>query len=247
MVFRVVGGAGGQLGRGGGYGALVSGSIPVSPGDVISAVAGGAGGANTAGTSAYGNGGIAIALGGGGGGASAIYLGGKLLAVAGAGGGGQIAGSSSGEGGAKLQYPANGTGNAGQPGLDQYIVPSGSPPSAYYSMTSGGGRGTSTNGGVAGTYRGYKDSAVNGNPGNGHNGGAGVLAVSVANVGGSGGGGAGYFGGGSGAALQWAYSGTNSAISGGGGGGSNYVSDTVAGVSQSLASVAVGSVVVTYS
>ena len=56
MRFVITGGAGGQIGYQGGYGALISGSITVSPGQTISAVAGSAGGINTAGISAYGNG-----------------------------------------------------------------------------------------------------------------------------------------------------------------------------------------------
>ncbi|KYK60898.1 hypothetical protein DCS_02037 [Drechmeria coniospora] len=82
-----------------GVGGLIRGSIPVSPGQVIRAIAGGKGTGPNGGTSAYGRGGNGIpethyltGWAGGGGGASAIYLDGVLLAVAGGGGGDRYAG-----------------------------------------------------------------------------------------------------------------------------------------------------------
>ncbi|KFG79509.1 putative cell surface spherulin 4-like protein [Metarhizium anisopliae] len=246
MRFNITGGAGGQIGYQGGYGALISGSISVSPGQTISAVAGSAGGINTAGMSAYGNGGTASQGGGGGGAASALYLGGILVAVAGGGGGGSITVGTYPNG--KAYQSDSNRGNGETPGVSRVITPTGANMANYFSKAAGGSPGSASSPGVGGQYYGYATTAYVGRPGSGTAGGAGVgnPQTTSSGAGGSGGGGGGYKGGGGGASVYWNYGDGWYVIPAGGAGGSSYVSGSVSGVSQGIAASSGGSVVVTY-
>ncbi|KYK58867.1 hypothetical protein DCS_05885 [Drechmeria coniospora] len=263
MFFTVQGGAGGKATNNfpGGQGALIVGFIPVTPGQIISAIAGGMGGTSPfvsyatapGGTSAYGRGGVGLRCSGGGGGASALYLDGTLLVVSGAGGGGLTAVSSTKE-------PANpvyeihqgpSRGNAGQVGQSNYYTNHAQ--TVNISVAYGGNPGLAGSAGLGGSYAGLYSEVVVGNPGINHIGGDGVAVTSylAANGGGGGGGGGGYFGGGSGSSLfydtqnvqldKWA-------IGSGGGGGSSFTSGVLLNVSQGLSgSLTPGRIVVGYS
>lgn len=245
MQFTIIGGAGGQIGYQGGYGASISGSIAVSPGQAVLAIAGGAGGTNIAGTSAYGNGGTASNGGGGGGAASALYLGGTLVAVAGGGGGGSVTAGTS-QNGKTYQSDSN-RGSAGTQGVSRTITPVGAGFGSYFSKAAGGSPGTASSPGAGGQTLGYATTAYVGKPGSGTTGGAGIGNPQTASsgAGGSGGGGGGYKGGGSGASVYWNY-GDFYIIPAGGGGGSNYVSVNASSVSQGIAGSSAGSVVLAY-
>ncbi|KEQ90679.1 hypothetical protein AUEXF2481DRAFT_44878 [Aureobasidium subglaciale EXF-2481] len=245
--FEVVGGPGGQLGRGGGYGALVSGTIVVSPAQSIRAYAGGAGNGAAPGMGAYGNGGSAVGNGGGGGAASALYVNNDLIVVAGGGGGGTIPVSSGNFGAGNVEsftYPSSGgNGTANTPGVNYSQQNSAG---NVLATSSGGSPGTLSAAGAGGGHTGYGDQVVLGNSGNGINGGNGVITQGTSVTSGSGGGGSGYYGGGSGASSYWYAGNVGSAIAGGGGGGSSYVSGSASNIVQYPSGFTVGTIVYSF-
>jgi hypothetical protein len=206
ITVTAVGAGGGNCPTGGGEGASITATVPVSPGEaLVVAVAGPGGGcsntptvAGSAGFGGGGTGGLGSGSNGsggaGGGGASVVAPGtsspnfGEALVVAGGGGGAAGFGST-----------ANG-GNAGSPGSDGMMGAdgggAGAPPGG-----SGGAAGTGAQAGAQGS------SETGGTGGNG--------ATADSSVGGGGGGG-GYYGGGGGGG------GAVNENPGGGGGGSSY-------------------------
>ncbi|KYK56224.1 hypothetical protein DCS_08193 [Drechmeria coniospora] len=240
MKIAVGGGASDTFSYGGtvSVGGMVIGSIKVTPGQVIVAVAGGMGIGAVGGTSQYGNGragstGTRSKQRGAGGAASALYLDGTLLAVGGGGGG---------VGFGVVSWPLANLVNfaqGGNPGL--FGVPG-------------------TGGGFSGTI----SQGTNGNPGVGNNGGNGVTtgntysnsATGTTDVSVSGGSGGGYGGGGSGSAIYWVgASGGKALISAGGGGGGNFVSGLLSNTTMDYVPIVAGpgtfsgpgSVVIVYS
>ncbi len=176
LSIAAVGAAGGGwcANGGGGRGASVSGTFPVSPGEQVTVSVGGVGGVcNATPSGGIGGGGSASGYAGGGGGASSVSVGtapatpGSELLVAGGGGGASLGGGPGGDAGAAGSAPPIGT--AAQPG-------------------------TQTAGGTGGIDRsGANDNGSNG--GFAAGGGGGGLNSGL----GGGGGGGGYFGGGGGA------------------------------------------------
>jgi hypothetical protein len=177
----------------GGLGAETTGTIAVTPGEILDLKVGGSGASpylNSSASGGYPDGGAAQGnnfsqSGGGGGGSSSIWSSGTPLAIAGGGGG--VGGNNGGDGG-------GGGSNQGQNGVtsaSQYVGTS----SSYYNV--GGGGGTQSSGGRGSS------------PGSLYSGGAG----SVGDGGGGGGGGGGYYGGGGGTGD------TNVPSQGSGGGG----------------------------
>ncbi|MDW8158297.1 MAG: glycine-rich protein, partial [Bacteroidia bacterium] len=183
-------------GPNGGNGARVTGTIPVTPGQVLYIYVGGQGGCPGAGFNGGGNGqsvGGGFAPGCGGGGASDIRTGTALstrLVVA-AGGGGRGGGNTNAGGGAGGCT----TGNAG-----------------FNSFGGGGGGGTQSNGGAGGP--GWAGLGQWGQPGSLGQGGNGAPDLCF-NIGPGGGGGGGYYGGGGGGSDCW----PGGPLGGGGGGG----------------------------
>ncbi|ODA76754.1 hypothetical protein RJ55_08025 [Drechmeria coniospora] len=269
MYFKILGGGGGMAVNGipGGRGALISGHVPVTPGQSIFAVAGGMGGTgpselpaiinsmSPAGTSWYGDGGIGMHCSGGGGGASALYLDNVLLAVSGAGGGGNTAVSSTGDPSNPFDFTILGgtsLGNAGEIGRLIFLTYT-TDRTQNISVIYGGDPGTISNPGAGGIWDGNYTLVVGGNAGTGHVGGDGVVVDNYlfAVGGGSGGGGGGYFGGGSGGSLYYDSQNNVSdrwALGGGGGGGSSFLSNNVLDPSQGLppviAEITPGSVII---
>jgi hypothetical protein len=200
----------------GGPGGQVTATVPVTPGETLTILAGGAGGdadGNTAGAGGFNGGGDGGTGsedgggGGGGGGSSSVSRGNEALAIAGGGGGG---------GG----FEEGGDGGAGGgPGTDGA--------DAGDSVATGGQAGGA--GGAAGT------GDVNGTPGSP---GAGGTGASALDSGGGGGGGA-TGGGGGGGNEDEADSG-----GGGGGGGSGFGPDD--GFSANGVRAGDGEVVITY-
>jgi hypothetical protein len=235
---RAIGGAGEtalaggpfQSGAPGGAGAVVAGTLPVSPGELLY-VEVAASGFNGGGSSGFG--------GGGGGGASDVRLVGsasegsvesRLLVAAGGGGGGGAfdegsggRGGDAGASGADGQSTESGPGNAGRGG--------------------GGAAGTLTGGGAGGSRCNLPGPwwGLEGILGSGGRGGDGFGAPET----GGGGGGAGYWGGGGGEGTCL-FSGPFG-TGGGGGGGSSYVSEEASSASFGLASLSTAtSVTITY-
>jgi hypothetical protein len=227
----------------------VSGSAPVSSGDTLSLIAGGAGGTRQGGTSAFGSGGSTPAGApssqvGGGGGASALSLDGTLLAVSGGGGGGAEYHFKTNPfpAGQNVQRDSNKS-NGGEQGLGRQIISEGQ--TSYTSYAVGGSPGTSQSPGAGGRYLGSQNQAANGNAGSGRSGADGAY-VNVGNAV-SGAGGGGYFGGGSGSVMYRTFSDGWIAPTSAGGGGSNFVDSSVLDAQQGVANSAEGSVVVIFS
>ena len=216
-----VGGTGGTplpagLPQRGGPGAIVAGSLSLSPGSVLSIQVAGNGASHQGGTSAAGagGGGAGGPGAGGGGGASSVSSSSELLVVAAGGGGGggfgydavTVFGTPGGLGGA-----------AGADGTDGWANGTGI-------SAGGGGAGTSAAGGYGGS--GGTGTVVNGNPGAagsdgaGGAGGGGAIYAGAGGGGGGGGGGGLYGGGGGGQGAAGAIvNGIRTADGGGGGGG----------------------------
>ncbi|KAG2168529.1 hypothetical protein JADG_008268 [Aureobasidium aubasidani] len=244
--FTVIGGAGGaSASSAAGYGRLISGVVPVTPGQIIRAIAGGSGSIGTQGLSAYGNGGRGGANSGGGGAASALYIASDLIIVAGGGGGQGGAISSSGQNAAgDYRYPGDANnGTAGTVGKTRTQTNANG---GVLSTAGGGQPGTNSAAGAGGSTSGYSDAAVSGKSGNGHVGGDYAVTSNTDLTYTSGAGGGGYFGGGSGASSYWLASGVRSAISGGGGGGSSFVSGNVTNSTQYPSGLNVGQVVMSF-
>ncbi|MFN8242798.1 MAG: PKD-like domain-containing protein [Ferruginibacter sp.] len=224
------------IGGTGGKGASATGTLAVTPGQVLNIYVGGAGNGGIGGFNGGGNGGAmgntffggtTPGNGPAGGGASDIRVGGTALAnrvlVAGGGGGAGANGDWPG------CQPAGPAGNGGDAGLVGSDGTGGVGVNACNCGDGGGDKGTGgTNlaGGNAGGYRGSTNClranwtiGANGASGNGGNG----SAVYFNGTGGGGGGGGGYFGGGSGG------NGSDTSPGGGGGGGSSYTGGVSSG------------------
>lgn len=203
------GGAGSSYASGG-SGAYVSGTLTVTPGDVLTIVVGQGGvvPANTAATSVVGygggaGGGFTTNKGSGGGGRSAVqFPSGTDIITAGGGGG---AGGLYISGGS---YPFGGAGGAGV-GCDNYYG------SSLPANLAGGRPGTTSAGGAGGA-----GANATGATGTQFNGGAGAIGTLI----GGGGGGGGYYGGGGGGGAN--NSGLSTSRNGGGGGGASYTGYT---------------------
>lgn len=252
MNFTILDGSGGTIIGDPTAGALISGSLAVTGGQTVLAIAGGSGtqGAiGPPGSSLYGQGGTSSA--GSGGGASALLLdGGNLVVVAGAGGGGV-----SNDFLEDANYTVIGDsvqGNAGSAGESFSIVDLNQVPPAIISFVTGGGAGTAISPGDGGIRGGPEYVGVNGNPSPGSCGGDGVAIIPGFTAGASGGGGGGFFGGGSGAALyrEDEFDGNGFQLiagGGGGGGGSSFLAGFVSDMTENLlASPSGGFVRVTY-
>jgi len=232
-------GGDGATGGVGGLGSRATGTLAVTPGQVLTIFVGGTGGAPTAGFNGGGTGGNANS--GGGGGASDVRFPGAASAdrilVAGGGGGGGRAGCepntvNGGAGG-------NGDGN----GVDGATSPSG-----------GGGFGAI---GVVPGLPGIGCAGFLGSPGlagfgpAGGNGGAGqsCCCFNFASVPGGGGGGGGFLGGaggGGGSAGTIACSGNDKGGGGGGAGGTSYTGGVTAGAVTTAIQTGNGQVVLNY-
>jgi len=216
------GGASGLAsGAEGGFGAVVSGDVAVSPGETLYVEVGGAGGKGTGtgtGTGGFNGGGAGAGgesgegAGGGGGGASDLRtlprsnpasLGSRLIVAAGGGGAGGTGGSPGEMGGT-----GGGAGAAGSAG-------------GGLSHGAGGGAASTTGPGTAGA------GSPEGSPGQIGSGGSG----GVTSADGGGGGGGGLYGGGGGGAANGG--------GGGGGGGGSSAGGAVAADSSGLASVTI--------
>lgn len=220
----------GAPGGAGGLGAYATGTLAVSPGDILNVFVGGAGATPTGGFNGGANGGSQNA--GGGGGASDVRIGGTALGnrviTAGGGGGGGRAGCESsatingGNGGV-------GGGGSGANGID-------APTSG--GSAGGGFGGTISAGGNAGIGCGgfLGSPGTVGTSGNGGVGGSGQSCCCFSNgsIPGGGGGGGGFLGGGGGgggSAGTTGCSGNDKGGGGGGAGGSNDVSGVTSGSS----------------
>lgn len=202
----------------GGYGGRTTGTLAVSPGQVLSVLVGTFGVAPDA--TRYGGGGAPggpeTALGPGGGGSFVFDAGGSLLAAAGGGGGG-------GE-----KYSGGAGAGAGDNGSDGVVEPSWG---MYGSTASRGG--TQSGGGSGGQAGGANGSGPAGNfsPGNGGQGGYVQMHRNFAGAGGGGG----YYGGGGGGSFH------------GGAGGSGYAARALTNVSsQTGVQWGHGTVTITY-
>jgi hypothetical protein len=216
-------GAGGHPGSNngtGGFGATVSGTIPVTSGETLYVEVAGNGQVGTTfadggGFNGGGNSGFhALNAGGGGGGASDVRttscagscpgssssFGSRLLVAGGGGGGGADAAVNGGAGGAAGSSP-----QAGADGTDY---------SGYAgSRGRGGGAGTPTQGGTGGAGGSAGVPVGTGTDGDAGQGGSGQLTIYTQAIGGGGGGG--YYGGGGGGSGGW----NGGTVAGGGGGG----------------------------
>lgn len=184
-------------GANGGNGAVVTATIPVNPGDVITISAGGSGALGSGGYGGGGNGHITTIGGqtssGGGGGASVLSVNGIPVIVAGGGGGGN--------GGSAGNLVAGGAGGCGSGAVGT---------GSSYTLT-GGGAGSQTSGGIGGPPWGGGAFGQAGSLGQGGNG-----ANDITNGGPGGGGGGGYYGGGGGGG-DFCCAGGNGGGAGGGG------------------------------
>ncbi|MEQ1675330.1 MAG: PKD-like domain-containing protein [Chitinophagaceae bacterium] len=228
------------LGGVGGRGSRASGTLAVTPGQVLNIFVGGSGGTPTAGFNGGGTGGSANA--GGGGGASDIRFPGataadRLLVAAGGGGGGR--------GGCESNNTINGGpgGNGGANGTNGTDSPDGG----------GGFGGFGANFGAAGIgcsgFLGTPGAPAVGETGGNGGGGQSCCCFSFGSIPGGGGGGGGFFGGGGGgggSAGTTLCAGNNKGGGGGGAGGTSYLG----GVSGATLSNGVqsgnGMVVITY-
>ena len=189
----------------GGPGGYVSGSLNVTPGQVLNLVVGSGGKVYpNAGTSQYGGGGasgVGTGYNGGGGGRSAIqfFAGTDVVTVGGGGGAGPQRYDAAGNNAIGLGYGGAGGGNSG-----------GSSSAAYFIGAATGG--TQSAGGT------NTGSDYNGGSGSQYLGGTGSTQM----IGGGGGGG-GYYGGAGGGVGYWNFGANSNA--GGGGGGSSYVAN----------------------
>jgi hypothetical protein len=217
----------------GGLGAYASGSLTVTPGQVLNIFVGGQGGIPTGGYNGGGNGGDASA--GGGGGATDVRVGGITLGnrviVAGGGGGG----GTSSDGCPGVFMGGNGGVGGGGAGLNGMNSPSG-----------GGGFGGNV--GVGGAP-GMGCANFMGTAGTVPNGGDG-MTIGCSNVPGGGGGGGGYLvggGGGGGTLGTPACTGNEKGGGGGGAGGSSFTGTLTNSSTAQGFNIGNGSVIITWS
>jgi Domain of unknown function DUF11/Putative Ig domain len=261
--FTVYGAAGGQAigdeSGAGGFGAEVSGTLPVTAGTVLQVNAGQAG---QQGTTAFGGGGAGGTqsedIGGGGGGESDVRapdangdypLSAALLVAGGGGGGGDWGVSFPPPDNAPTQPPGGNGGNADAAG----VAPAANVDSCgdTFGAAAGGAAGTTTAGGAGGAggsltvAAGSSCTAVNGAGGTAGTAGTGGTGGSGNKYGAGGGGGGGYYGGGGGGggALENAFRETGAGA--GGGGGASYLGSAGTLVTDE-GSASNGKVVITY-
>jgi hypothetical protein len=231
------GGAGAGNSKPGGFGALVSADIAVTPGEVLSVLVGGNGGdaaGTTGGSGGFNNGGKGgddgqgTEGGGGGGGMSDVLVSGELfqtgVLVLAAGGGGSGGGAGSGAGG----NASDADGKDGQTGGDG-DAPGGNLPTAR-----GGGGGTTSAGGAGGASGGVAGHLAGG--------GAGTDGSGLTGGAAGGGGGAGRWGGGGGGSFTY----TGSRAGGGGAGSSTSSSTQATNTSYSRDTSGLPSITLTY-
>lgn len=215
MRFIVAGGVGGPIAVDDvdkGFGQRISGTVPVSPGQVVGLLAGGRGQAGVRsgtvtsfGGRGYGNGGNGVDGGGGGGAGSSLTVAGQLLIAAGGGGGGGEAQFTEGDGNPLTVTNDGSTGNGGGIRGRTFNIVNKSSPNVNIVTIGGGLGGTQSAPGGGGriTNAGNAENSAAGNAGSGRNGGNGKEAARASVIlGGSGGGGGGYFGAGSGG-VAW--------------------------------------------
>ncbi len=231
-----VGGPNLSVGGAGGFGALATGVLTVTPGATLFLNVGGAGGVGTGGFNGGGNSGTSN--GGGGGGATDVRIGGSTLndrvLVAGGGGGG-------GRGGCEtptLAVIGGAGGNGGANGSSGVNAPT------TGGFAGAGAGGTGTLGGVAGIgCSGFLGGpGANGVLGIGGTGGTGqnCCCFTAPSVPAGGGGGGGYFGGGGGgggSAGTAACQGNDKGAGGGGAGGTNFFSSAFTNTSITTTTV----------
>ncbi len=237
-------GANSATGGVGGKGSKTTGTLAVTPGQVLNIYVGGAASGSTGGYNGGAPGGNAAA--GGGGGATDIRISGTTpsdrVLVAGGGGGG-------GRGGCESGTVTGGAGGDGGNGVNGANAPT---PGGF----AGGGFGAiGQNGGLAGIgcggFLGQPGLAgnLNGTGGTGGNGQT-CCCFSAPSVPGGGGGGGGYIGGGGGgggSAGTVGCSGNDKGGGGGGAGGSSYTGGVSAGSTTNGVNTGNGYVVITYS
>ena len=241
------GAAGGNSAQGGagGLGGYATGTLAVTPGQVLNIFVGGQGTTPTGGFNGGGNGGNQNA--GGGGGASDVRVGGTAdanrIIVAGGGGGG-------GRAGCETNIVAGGVGGAGGGGNGA----NGTDAPTSGGSAGGGKGGTTAAAGAAGTgCAGFLGSPGSGTLGSstGGNGGAGQSCCcftfgSIPAGGGGGGGFQGGFGGGGGSAGTTGCSGNDKGAGGGGAGGTSFIGGVTGGTTANGTQLGNGLVRVCY-
>jgi hypothetical protein len=189
------GGGGGTTGPfmvpAGGAGAVVTSTLSVTPGQVLSLAVGGGGGAGANGIS-FGGGSYYTGAGGGGGGSSNVDAGSNHQIIAGGGGG---AGNTGGGAGGN----AGGPGGAGGNGGGSPFGPGGGGGSGGTGGSGSGASGSTGNGGAGGTGGNNGTNIPGGSGGSGAGAGGGASNPNLGVI--DGGGGGGYGGGGSGGEL----------------------------------------------
>jgi len=245
IVIQAKGAQGGiaAIGGTGGLGGIASGTLNVTPGDILSFYIGGSNGYNGGGSGGA-NGNPVFGFGGYGGGASDVRLNGTTLQnrviVAGGGGGG---GSNGTWPSCQVAGPAGNGGDGGGLIGSTGTFGVGNPCNCQGGGGAGATGGTQVSGGIHGAYAGNTaclranwTAGQDGTLGQGGNG----SAIYYNGTGGSGGGGGGYYGGGSGG------SGSDTTPGGGGGGGSSYTGGVTAGSTTSATWSGNGIVTITY-
>jgi hypothetical protein len=220
-----------STGGAGGLGSKTTGTLTVTPGQVLNIFVGGQGATPTGGFNGGGNGGSTNA--GGGGGASDIRIGGTAAAnrimVAGGGGGG-------GRGGCESVTAAGG-GGGGSTGTKGTDAPTsgGAAGGGFGATQANGGAAGAGCGGFLGTAGGTATTEVGANGGNGQT----CCCFSAASIPGGGGGGGGFVGGGGGgggSAGTTGCSGNDKGAGGGGAGGSNFTDNVFVGATSTFSS-----------
>jgi hypothetical protein len=218
--------AGATLGGVGGLGSMTTGTLAVTPGQVINVFVGGQGGTPTGGFNGGGNGGSLNA--GGGGGASDIRVAGtaetdRVIVAAGGGGGGR--------GGCESNATINGGagGAGGSNGANGIDAPTsgGNAGAGYGAVAATGGAAGLGCGGFLGAPGANASTGTGANGGNGQS----CCCFSFGSIPGGGGGGGGFIGGGGGgggSAGTTGCSGNDKGAGGGGAGGSNNVAGVTA-------------------
>ena len=245
IVIQAKGAQGGiaAIGGTGGLGGIASGTLNVTPGDILSFYIGGSNGYNGGGSGGA-NGNPVFGFGGYGGGASDVRLNGTTLQnrviVAGGGGGG---GSNGTWPSCQVAGPAGNGGDGGGLIGSTGTFGVGNPCNCQGGGGAGATGGTQVSGGIHGAYAGNTaclranwTAGQDGTLGQGGNG----SAIYYNGTGGSGGGGGGYYGGGSGG------SGSDTTPGGGGGGGSSYTGGVTSGSTTSATWSGNGIVTITY-
>lgn len=240
-------GTSGAVGGPGGLGGSASGTLAVTPGQILNLYVGGAGSGQAGGYNGGANGGTQDA--GGGGGASDVRIGGtaesdRVISAGGGGGGGRGGCEESGGTGGNGGAGGAGSGGAGLKGDD-------TPTSGGFAGGGEGGnlgniQGAFGSAGIGcGGFLGQSGSSTSSANGGAGGGGQECCCFSGGSIPGGGGGGGGYLGGGGGgggSAGTSGCSGNSKGSGGGGGGGSSYTgsltsSEILAGVNSGNGSI----------